>query len=65
MKKTPGPTGIVVLERYVQIYVLIRALIYTIYRERRACQQEWVTHPWVPVKTAVVQRYVGFRRICG
>ena len=42
MKKTPGPERIVVLERYVQRYVLIRVFIYTISRERRARPQEWV-----------------------
>jgi len=47
MKKTPGPERIVVLERYVQRYVLIRVFIYTISRERRARPQEWDLSPGV------------------
>lgn len=41
MEKTPGPERIVVLERYVQRYVLIRVFICTISWERRARPQEW------------------------
>lgn len=56
---------IVVLERYVQRYILIRVLICTIYRERRACLLGRVTYPWVSVKSAVVQTYRAFRKISG
>lgn len=49
MKKMPGLVVIVVLERDIQRYVLIRVFFYTIFRERRARPQEWVPHP--PVLT--------------
>jgi hypothetical protein len=64
MKKMPILVVIVVSKRDIQRYVLIRVFIYTISRERRACPQEWVPHPRVPVISAVVQRYIEFRRIC-
>ena len=63
MKKMPILVVIVVSKRDIQRYVLIRVFIYTISRERRARPQEWVTPPRVPMKSAVVQRYVKFRRV--
>ncbi|WP_292522454.1 hypothetical protein [Methanoculleus sp.] len=56
---------IALLKRYVQRYVLIKVLIYTDFRERRACLRERVTRLLVSVKFAVVKTCPVFGIIIG
>ena len=59
-----GMVIILLLEIYVQIYVLKRVLICTVYQKHGSRTRERVIHLPVPVKSVPVQTYRLFARMC-